>query len=47
MAYIEIVNAGKTFMQGGREFTALEDVNLTIDKGERVHCLMQLQDLHQ
>lgn len=39
MAYIEIVNAGKNFMQGGREFTALEDVNLTIDKGEFI-CLL-------
>lgn len=39
MAYIEIVNAGKDFMQGGREFTALEDVNLTINKGEFI-CLL-------
>ena len=39
MAYIEIKNAGKTFVQGGKEFTALEEVNLTINKGEFI-CLL-------
>lgn len=39
MAYIQIVKAGKTFVQGGKEFVALENVNLTIDKGEFI-CLL-------
>lgn len=29
--YIEIQNAGKTFLQNGKEFTAFKDVTLSID----------------
>jgi NitT/TauT family transport system ATP-binding protein len=39
MAYIHIENAGKTFQENGREFTALEGVNLDIEKGEFI-CLL-------
>ncbi len=37
--YIEIKNAGKTFLQNGETFTALKDVNLEIEKGEFI-CLL-------
>lgn len=37
--YIEIQNAGKTFLQNGKEFTAFKDVTLSIDKGEFI-CLL-------
>ncbi|MDE6252479.1 MAG: ABC transporter ATP-binding protein [Lachnospiraceae bacterium] len=36
---IEIKDAGKTFEQNGKEFTALEKVNLEIEKGEFI-CLL-------
>lgn len=36
---IVIENAGKTFIENGQEFTALENVYLTIDKGEFI-CLL-------
>lgn len=36
---IEIKDAGKTFTQNGEEFTALENVNLSIEKGEFI-CLL-------
>lgn len=36
---IEIRNAGKSFIQNGKEFTALENVNLDIEKGEFI-CLL-------
>lgn len=36
---IEIKDAGKTFKQNGKEFTALEKVNLEIEKGEFI-CLL-------
>lgn len=36
---IEIKNAGKTFRQDGKEFAALTDVNLEIEKGEFI-CLL-------
>lgn len=36
---IEIKDAGKTFLQKGEEFTALEGVNLSIEKGEFI-CLL-------
>ena len=39
MPHIVIENAGKTFVQGGKEFTALENVNLEIEKGEFI-CLL-------
>lgn len=39
MSYIHIENAGKTFIQNGKEFTALSDVNLDIEKGEFI-CLL-------
>ena len=39
MAYIHIENAGKTFQENGRIFTALEGVNLDIEKGEFI-CLL-------
>lgn len=39
MSYIVIEKAGKTFTQGGKEFTALENVDLTIEKGEFI-CLL-------
>ncbi|MCH5184585.1 MAG: ABC transporter ATP-binding protein [Oscillospiraceae bacterium] len=37
--YIEIQNAGKRFLQNGKEFTAFENVSLSIDKGEFI-CLL-------
>lgn len=37
--YIEIQNAGKKFIQNGTEFTALENVSLSIEKGEFI-CLL-------
>lgn len=37
--YIEIEHAGKTFVQNGKEFTAFEDVSLSIEKGEFI-CLL-------
>ncbi|MDE5765369.1 MAG: ABC transporter ATP-binding protein, partial [Ruminococcus sp.] len=37
--YIEIQNAGKKFVQNGKEFTALENVSLSIEKGEFI-CLL-------
>ena len=37
--YIEIKNAVKTFSQSGKEFTALDNVSLSIEKGEFV-CLL-------
>ena len=37
--YIEIQNASKSFVQKGKEFTAFEDVSLSIDKGEFI-CLL-------
>lgn len=37
--YIEIKNASKSFIQKGKEFTAFEDVSLSIDKGEFI-CLL-------
>lgn len=37
--YIEIENAGKTFLQDGKEFTAFQDVTLSIEKGEFI-CLL-------
>lgn len=37
--YIEVKNVTKKFIQKGREFTALTDVNLTIAKGEFI-CLL-------
>ena len=37
--YIEIQNAGKKFIQNGKEFTALENVSLSIEKGEFI-CLL-------
>ena len=39
MAYIHIENAGKTFVENKREFTALENVNLDIENGEFI-CLL-------
>lgn len=36
---IEIKDAGKTFIQNGKVFTALEKVNLNIEKGEFI-CLL-------
>lgn len=36
---IEIKDAGKTFVQNGQEFTALEKVNLNIEEGEFI-CLL-------
>ena len=39
MAYIHIENAGKTFQENGQIFTALEGVNLDIEKGEFI-CLL-------
>jgi len=32
--YIEITDAGKTFIQNGEQFTAFENVSLSIEKGE-------------
>ena len=37
--YIEIKNAVKTFYQKGKEFTALDNVSLSIEKGEFI-CLL-------
>lgn len=37
--YIEIENAGKTFQQNGENFRALENVSLSIEKGEFI-CLL-------
>ena len=37
--YIEIQNASKKFIQNGTEFTALENVSLSIEKGEFI-CLL-------
>ncbi len=37
--YIEIQNAGKTFIQDNKKFTAFEDVTLSIEKGEFI-CLL-------
>ena len=37
--YIDIQNAGKKFVQNGKEFTALENVTLSIEKGEFI-CLL-------
>ena len=37
--YIDIQNAGKKFVQNGEEFTALENVTLSIEKGEFI-CLL-------
>ncbi|MDE6005650.1 MAG: ABC transporter ATP-binding protein [Oscillospiraceae bacterium] len=37
--YIEIENAGKTFLQNRKEFTAFTDVSLSIEKGEFI-CLL-------
>ncbi len=37
--YIEVENAGKTFLQNGKEFTAFTDVSLSIEKGEFI-CLL-------
>lgn len=37
--HIEIKDAGKTFKENGKEFTALEHVNLNIEKGEFI-CLL-------
>ena len=37
--YIEIKEAGKSFIQKGRQFTAFEDVSLSIEKGEFI-CLL-------
>lgn len=37
--YIEIKNASKTFQQNDETFTALQNVNLTIDEGEFI-CLL-------
>lgn len=39
MSYISIKNAGKTFLQNGCEFIALENINLEIEKGEFI-CLL-------
>lgn len=39
MSYIHIEHAGKTFTENGKEFTALSDVNLDIEKGEFI-CLL-------
>lgn len=36
---IEIKDAGKTFEQNGREFTAFEHLNLSVEKGEFI-CLL-------
>lgn len=37
--YIEIKNASKTFIQKGKQFTALDNVSLSIEKGEFI-CLL-------
>lgn len=37
--YIEIENAGKTFLQNGKEFTVFTDISLSIEKGEFI-CLL-------
>ena len=37
--YIEITNAGKTFKDGGEELRVLDNINLSIDKGEFI-CLL-------
>lgn len=37
--YIEITDAGKTFLQNGKQFTAFEHVSLSIEKGEFI-CLL-------
>lgn len=37
--YIEIENAGKIFKQNGKDFRALENVSLSIEKGEFI-CLL-------
>ncbi len=37
--YIEIENASKSFIQKGEKFTALDNVSLSIDKGEFI-CLL-------
>ena len=37
--YIEVENAGKTFLQNGEEFIAFKDVSLSIEKGEFI-CLL-------
>lgn len=39
MSYIVVKNATKTFLQRGKEFTAFENVNLEIEKGEFI-CLL-------
>ncbi len=37
--YIEVQNVNKKFLQNGKEFTALDDVSLSIEKGEFI-CLL-------
>lgn len=37
--YIEVKNACKKFTQEGKEFTALDNVSLEIEKGEFI-CLL-------